>query len=282
MAPALYWGGQDLAAHGIAPFLGAVDFHSFFDRAILVAAVALLWPLVRSLKISRMDELGLKPNVRRGRDLGSGLAIALASSLALAGCAWLVGAWHPPDPSRWARVLAILPTAAVVATLEEALFRGAIQGAVQRSAPKAAAMIFVAALFAIVHFLKPPENAIPAGSIGWGSGFAVIPLTFWQFHHLATLLGGFTTLFLVALILGYARLRTASLWMPIGLHAGWVIGKSIGLIGWAKPGKNGLQHLPWFGADLLTGLCPVLILVVTGALIAWRREAKAALLPPQG
>ena len=36
-------------------------------------------------------------------------------------------------------------------------------------------------------------------------------------------LAGFTTLFLIGLILADARLQTRSLWLPIGLHAGWIL-----------------------------------------------------------
>ena len=275
LAPLLFWAGQFVADHGVATFLKTADFHRFFDRGILIAAIVLLWPLARSLNIRKISDFGLKPNAQWKRDLFLGLAVAIVSSLALTACAALLHAWRMPPPSRWIRLLAILPTAAVVAALEEMLFRGAIQGIVQRSTSRTVTVIFVAALFAIVHFLKPPQQDIPAETIGWLSGFALIPQTLWQFENPVTLLGGFTTLFVVALILGFARLKTLSLWLPAGLHAGWIIGKTIGTTGWTKSGRHGSAHLPWFGADLLTGLCPVLILLATGALLVWWLEKRA-------
>ena len=84
-----------------------------------------------------------------------------------------------------------------VALLEEALFRGALQGVVRRTATDGAALVFVAALFAAVHFLKPPENAVAPHEVAWWSGFALVPQAFWQFGEPKLLLGGFTTLFLV-------------------------------------------------------------------------------------
>ncbi len=270
LSPLLFWGGQALASHGIATFLQRVDFHSFFDRAVLVAAVVLLWPLTRSLKIASVSDLGLRKNPKAGRDLWFGLAVAVGSSAILLAWALAVHAWRLPPSSRWSQVPMILLTAAVVSALEESLFRGAMQGVVQRSTSKAVAMIFVAALFAVVHFLRQPENIhIAPESVGWGSGFALVPQVCWQFKNPTTLLGGLTTLFILALILGYTRLKTASLWLPCGLHAGWVIGAKVGTMSWVKIGKRGITTLPWFGADLITGLSPVLVLAVTGAFLVW-------------
>ncbi len=73
-------------------------------------------------------------------------------------------------------------------------------------------------------FREAGGRARPA-AIHWWSGLALLPEAFSQFHEPALLLGGFTTLLLAGLILGYARDRTQSLWMPIGLHAGWILGK---------------------------------------------------------
>jgi len=117
-------------------------------------------------------------------------------------------------------------------------------------------------LFAAVHFLNP-QGMEPA-QVHWWSGLALLPDTLSRFREPALLLGGFSTLLLVGLILGYARFRTRSLWMPVGLHAGWVLGK-MGLMGVSRHS----EAWPWVGPDVLTGLAPLLTLLVTWGIVWW-------------
>jgi membrane protease YdiL (CAAX protease family) len=152
-----------------------------------------------------------------------------------------------------------------VACIEELLFRGVLQGVVQRAAPGAVAVGFVAALYSIVHFLKPPEHALVHARITWTSGFTQLSQVFWQFQNPMLLLGGFTTLFIVGLVLGLARLRTRSLWMPVGLHAGWIIAK----MGFNKIAQRHGETWPWFGPDLLVGAAPVCAVALTGVAVWW-------------
>src|SRR5208282_2208082 len=158
--------------------------------------------------------------------------------------------------------LAWLPvTALVVSVIEEILFRGVLQGVVRKTAVDGFAILSVAALFAAVHFLNPRGGTVPV-EIHWWSGLGLLPGTLWQFRQPALLLGGFTTLLLAALILGYARDRTRSLWMPIGLHAGWVLGK-MGLIDATRQS----QAWPWVGPNILVGLAPFLTLLAVGGIV---------------
>ncbi len=266
VTPLLYWGSMALAAHGRMAFLAKVDFHSYFDRGVLIAALALLYLLARALKIESRASLDLPPNPHWRRDLGLGLVVALVSAAALIGWAITVHAWTFRPAVVAPKMLLAFLTAAVVSCLEEGLFRGALQGAIQRTAPKAVALVFVAALFAVVHFLKPPDHAL-TGPVTWASGFVMIPLAAWRFHDLPSILGSLTTLFVIGLTLGYARRKTASLWLPIGLHAGWILGASVGSAGWVKLTKRSISTAPWFGGDLLNGLAPVVVLTVTGVAV---------------
>lgn len=268
LAPPLYGGAGWLAANGVMRFLAQVDFHSYFDRAILVAAVVLLIPAACSLKIGSVSDLGLRPNPQWRRDLAAGLFLAALSSAILILCASACGAWRLRDPGRLRSVAAQIPAAIIVSLLEEALFRGGMQGLVRRTASKWTTLVFVAALFAAVHFLKPPQNSI-TGAIDWSSGFRVIPKTIWQFQDPGLVVGGLCTLFAVGLILGYVREKTRSLWMPIGLHSGWILGKSFGQIGWLKANRHAPSASPWFQDHLLSGVAPLLILAATGALAAF-------------
>jgi membrane protease YdiL (CAAX protease family) len=88
-----------------------------------------------------------------------------------------------------------------------------------------------------------------------------------MFGQPGLLLGGFATLLLAGLILGYARARTRSLWMPIGLHAGWIVGEK-GLMAVTRRSVE----WPWLGPDIpntLVGLAPLLTLLITWGIVWW-------------
>jgi membrane protease YdiL (CAAX protease family) len=269
LAPWLYGGGIWLGGV-ISPleFLQRVPFQRYFDRAMLVAAVALLWPLIRSLRVRGWTDLGLAPNARWRRDLAIGFALAAGLLLALGLVFLMTGLYKWRSAWNWSALPNAALSAAAVSLLEESLFRGALLGLVLRSARSWPAQIFVAALYAIVHFLKPPGNsaqlAADLGPIHWLSGFQFLPKVFWQFSEPGLLLGGFVTLFLVGMILGLITQQTRSLWCAIGLHAGWVFGLKT-FSAFTAPTRPDL--LPWVGQNLLIGLGPLLTVVITAALL---------------
>ena len=59
------------------------------------------------------------------------------------------------------------------------------------------------------------------------SGLTCLVHSFDQFADPGLVLAGFATLFVIGAILAYARLRTKSLWLPIGLHGGWIFASII-------------------------------------------------------
>lgn len=283
-APPLYWAGQSLlhvgATHGLVNFhenhatgplaFLSQQFRRYFDRAILVAAFALLWPLGRSLQIRKLNELGLQPDPARWRHFCMGLFISMTSVIILGAIALQFGGYAFVTPIPWIKIALLPISAVVVAVIEETLFRGVLQGLVRSS--NKIAFLFVPALYAIVHFLKPPGDAFSQTQITWDSGFVQTRLALWQFTDLKLVAGGFLTLFLVGIILAYARQKTRALWLPIGLHAGWIIAK----MGFTKIASGNGHGWPWFGVDLLTGLAPVLVLFFTGIVIwLWLRPIKS-------
>ena len=269
LAPPLYW-----IAHAAAPhvhsaifnaFVAKTEFPRYFDRGVTIAALMLLWPLLRAFQIADFGfSLGLKRNRRAWRHLGSGLLAALIPLLILWGVLLLAGVSRFKNHADLGHLLWQVPlTAIVVSVLEEFLFRGALQGAVRKTTVDGFALVTVAILFAAVHFLKPPASH--ADMVCWWSGLAVLPEVFWMFKDPGLLLGGFTTLLVAGLILGFARMRTSSLWMPIGLHAGWIMGE--------KSMMSLLRHTaawPWLGPDIpntLVGLAPLIALALTWGIV---------------
>jgi membrane protease YdiL (CAAX protease family) len=262
---------------GPLTFLRA-DFQKFFNRAVLIAAIVLLWPVVRWLKVGTKHDLGLDADPRRWSHLARGFGIAALLVAAMAGAYLLFDIYDlkratAEQPLPWGHLPRIALTAAVVAVLEEVLFRGAILGLFLRAMRSYAALLWTSAIFAILHFLKPDDD-VTMEHVTWLSGFQLLPHTFHQFAEPVMLLAGFTTLFVLGWLLGYARLRTRSLWMSIGLHAGVVFVK----MSFSKFTKRQEEFLPWIGPELQIGLVPVAVLLVALFLV-WRRMEHEDLLP---
>jgi len=121
-------------------------------------------------------------------------------------------------------------------------------------------------IFSIVHFLKAPDET--TRSVTWTSGFLSLAHSFDQFAEPTLLLAGFATLFLIGVILAHARIRTMSLWLPIGLHAGLILGSGA----FTKIARREVVALPWLGKSLLIGIVPLCVCLVSWlALRAWLR-----------
>jgi membrane protease YdiL (CAAX protease family) len=268
-APVLFWTGQALAAHGIFPFLAQFDFESFFHRALILGALGLLWPFLRWLRIKHKGDLGLEPNRHWLRHLAIGF---LLSSLPVVGCELflvLSDAYSIRPSFSWFDVLKVLPTAVVVPLIEESLFRGLFLGVLLRSWRSWMAGLLSAGIFSIVHFLKAPDQTTTL--VQWYSGFVSLAHSFDQFSEPMLVLGGFTTLFLIGIILAHVRLATRSHWAPIGLHAGWILTSMM----FAKVARRDWMLLPWLGKNLLVGLLPLAVMLVTWLLVsAWLNYAR--------
>lgn len=268
LAPPLYWAAQWLAGHGVFPVLAEFKFQKFFNRAALVSALLLLWPVIRALRLGGWRDLGIAPDPRWRQHLLAGFLIAGFMVAAMAFAYVQLGIYRIRDVIAWHKIPLVALSAVTVAFLEEALFRGAIFGLLRRTLRPFAALFWVTALFAIVHFLKPDESYDP-GAVGWLSGFDLIPHTFHQFAEPMTLLAGFTTLFALGWLCGDATLRTRALWLSIGLHAGVVFVKmSFSVMAkFAVKTKLRPDYLPWVGDRFENGLVPVAALLLGWGLV---------------
>ena len=282
VSPPLYWAGTGLAERGVLPFLHGFPFHRCFSRSMQISAVLMLWPAFRWIGIRRITELGIERNPLWSRDLLAGLAIAFIPVLAL-GAGYLAF-----DVYRWKNGilivsgLRILATAGVVAILEEFLFRGVLLGLCLRSMRPVAAVLVSSAVFAVVHFMRVAKPA-SGEVVSWASGFAQLPQVFSSAPQWPLLGWGIFSLLLAGVLLAVVTLRTRSLFLPIGLHAGWIIGQQ-GLQWMAKfHVKPPEALLPWIGQNVVsgavpTGLVPAAVLLLTTALaINYLRHVRTRL-----
>jgi len=261
LAPILFWSVQALATHGVLPFLAKYDFDTFFHRAILIAALLLLWPLLRVSNVRRSADLGLWPNPHWGRHVGFGV---LLSVIPLIFCGALLIALHAYSFRHvfiWSRLGKVLLAAIAVPLIEETFFRGIVLGISLRTGRKLLSIVAVSALFAAVHFLKGSERE-PA-IVTWTSGFQSIDDAFNGFGDPMMVLAAFTTLFLIGCILADARVLTHSLWLPIGLHGGWILASGT----FSCLARQRMATLPWLGKNLLVGIIPLGLAALTWILM---------------
>ena len=272
LAPLLFWSAQSLAAHGVFPFLAKYDFDTFFRRAILVAAVLLLWPLLCVSHVRGLADLGLVPNARWVRDLLSG---AVLSIIPLLLCGYLFIALHIYSFRHvlaWPRLAKVILAAIGVPLIEETFFRGIVLGLLLRTGRKLPPIIAVSALFALVHFLKGPERVVVT-IVTWTSGFQSIAHAFAGFGDPMVVAAAFATLFVIGWILGDARVLTRSLWLPIGLHAGWIFAS--GTFSWLA--RRQIIAFPWLGKNVLVGIVPLCLAAVTWIIMRlWLRYDRAS------
>ena len=266
-APVLFWGAQAFAARGIFAALAGFDFETFFHRALLIAALVLLWPLRRSLELRSLSDLSLRPNPKWLRDLAGGFLISTIPLLCCAAVllALHIFAWRPmingPSAAK------IVAASIVVPLIEEGFFRGLLLGALLRSGRVYLSIVATSALYSIIHFLKAPEHTSTA--VTWLSGFSSIAHAFAQFTDPIVVLSGFTTLLLIGWILADARLLTRSLWLPVGLHAGWIFASQ----SFSKMTHRQMIALPWIGKNLLVGLVPLMVAAVSWLIVrAWSKR----------
>ena len=271
LAPILFWSAQALAAHGVFPFLAKYDFDTFFHRAILVAAVVLLWPLLRISNVRGWRDLGLTPNPHWGRDVGCGILLSVIPLLFCSAALIVMHAYSFRHVFVWSRFGKVLLAAVSVPFIEETFFRGIVLGVLLRSGQKLLSILAVSAFFAAVHFLKGSQwqPAIVTST----SGFQAIGDAFAGFGDPVMALAAFATLFLIGCILADARVLTCSLWLPIGLHAGWIFAS--GTFSWLA--RRQMVALPWLGNNLLIGIIPLGLAAVTWILIRlWLKHDRAS------
>jgi len=261
LAPILFWSAQRFVTHQIFSFLARYDFEKYFHRALLVSAIVLLWPLLRSLKITNKQELGLRANPHAFRDAVLGFFFAAVPLLCCGALLLVFHRYSLRNTISLSGLITVIGASVTVPLVEELFFRGLILGVLIRNASRWLAMFITAAFYSILHFLKTPEQT--SGTVTWSSGLMSIVDSLAQFREPMLVVAGFTTLFLLGWILADARLRTRSLWLPIGLHAGWIFSSGF----FSKLAKRATLDLPWLGKDLLIGILPLSIGLLTWLLL---------------
>ncbi len=297
-SPFLYNAGKALAeissakqTNGLLEWLAGIcltaEFSGFFETSVLLAAGILFLPMIGWLRSGRAAGKGGSWKVRlpdgaRGpeagqrlqrnpdgfRQAGTGFLLVTLLFLLIAGVLVLAGVleWKNPGAPLVKTLLGGAIVAVALAVLQEILFRGIALGIFLRAMRPATALGLSAVLFALVHFLNSPPGLNVVDPDAAGVGFEMLGKIAAQFSEPRGVFGIFSPLLALGFVLAYARWRTASLFLPIGLHTGWIFVH--GLLGSVTLAPSSADSFMWVisGLALNQGLVPLAGIVIAGVL----------------
>jgi hypothetical protein len=260
LAPWLYWLAQSFAHE--FPTLARHPFHRYVHRSFLLLALLGIWPLLKSMGATSLQEAGLVSPFGQWSKLGYGFLLGLVSLAIVAGLALASGARHfkpmLPPAQLGGKFLGIGLSAVAVAVLEELLFRGAVFGSLRKVFHWCFALVVSSLIYAIVHFLEPAQLT---GAVTWYSGLELLPRMLRGFVNLSALIPGFFNLTLAGALLALAYQRTGNLYFSIGLHGGWIV--------WLKSYRLLMEEVAgtslwWWGtSELINGWFALAVLTAT-------------------
>ncbi len=232
---ALFIGGLLLASVA-TPFIYAAlldllpasrwPFSRIFNRTAMLIAAGLLFVLRRHFGWGSLRTLfGGRTAGTAAIELGSGLAAALlgvALSVGGAIALGLIGPATTPYDFFAARLLTVLVGGLAAAIIEESLFRGLMLTSLESTIGFRAAALVSSTAYALVHLL------VSDPTLG-RKGYSMVTGFTYLFHAVGRQLEPASVLplvglFLCGLVLAYVVRRTQSLYLIIGLHAGWAFG----------------------------------------------------------
>jgi membrane protease YdiL (CAAX protease family) len=274
-----------LASPGVAWITRELGFDFKFSRVwnrcfqvSLGVALLLSW---RRLELG-LDGIGLRVPTWK-RDLGVGLAIGFAGLAVGVLVCCLGGAMIPElrfDPMKtvW-KAAAGLGAAVALGFGEELLFRGILLRRLMLDLGARWGVVVTTAIYAIVHALRP-------GSSKAVHLWAGVERTVGIFAPLAEPAALISVVGLAGLgaLLAFARLRSGSLWLPIGIHAAWVAVFRVGRLFFRIRQKPAWIIGPGW-PPVVGGVAGWIALVVTLALLVWvlrrlRRTPDVPMLAP--
>lgn len=194
VALALLFTGLGIASWGLGQLPSGLEPHLEMSlRALAAVATALIiYKLaIRHFGARKHDDL---PLAGAFGDTGLGLGVGAALMTTVVGIATVVGAYRIVGPGGWSDFLEIVLSTGVVAGLiEELVMRGIVFRWLEELGGSLVALIISSALFGFAHAQNPNASLFASLAIAIEAG----------------------------ILLGGAYMLTRSLWLAIGLHAGW-------------------------------------------------------------
>ena len=260
-----------------------IPFSRFFDRFFMISGIVLFFSCRSLLKIDSLSQLGLSPRTRAASDVAAGLCFALGSMFALGFIMSTAGVYEvffrlSLGESVELYLKAIL-TGLTVGFLEEIFFRGIIFRGLLEDWKPLPAFLTANLFYSALHFVKPGEQYFLSGVEPW-AGFRHLFSTFAPFLEPTEIVPGMIGLLLIGIVLSYAFLRTGTLYLSIGLHAGWIISiKTVRVFGDYRR-----ESLGWlFGSTdpkIVSGVLTWVGIILVGVAVYWITRNRAGLCVP--
>jgi CAAX protease family protein len=260
-----------------------IPFSRFFDRFFMISGIVLFFSCRSLLKIDSLSQLGLSPRTRAASDVAVGLCFALGSMFALGFIMSTAGVYEvffrlSLGESVELYLKAIL-TGLTVGFLEEIFFRGIIFRGLLEDWKPLPAFLTANLFYSALHFVKPGEQYFLSGVEPW-AGFRHLFSTFAPFLEPTEIVPGMIGLLLIGIVLSYAFLRTGTLYLSIGLHAGWIISiKTVRIFG-----DYQRESLGWlFGSTdpkIVSGVVTWVGIILVGVAVYWITRNRAGLCVP--
>ena len=196
-----------------------------FDRVALLAAVIMIFLLRKRLALKPL--LGaLKESGPKTRSYFFFLGLIISCLSVHLILPYFLGEniLQPKDLSfdvYLAKFFKAIGTATAVSLIEELFFRGLLLENLRTKLHAFWAAILVSIIYAIVHFITPIKTFSPDDYL-WSGGFIYLGELFTNIFSLK-ILPAFIGLFIVGMLLCYAKIKSRSIYLCIGLHFGWVL-----------------------------------------------------------
>ena len=197
-------------------------FHRVTSRVVLIMVAALLVPAYKLSGLQGRENWGLVKCSNRARQIWIGMAVGVVSMLIIYFLGVFLGVFEwdtrgKPGTYIARKVIQIILGGLFIGFFEEILFRGYIQNALKKSLGLIPAILIGSFFFSIVHFMRPLD---PAVTDQWNSGFMLFGNLFGRAGD--SFLQEACTLFCMGTVLATLSYWMKSVYVAIGLHAGWV------------------------------------------------------------
>ena len=236
---------------------GVYDFGKVMRRILMMVALIVFIVFRKSLRFGTLISSALKIGPGAFRQFLLGLLLAVLSILIYYGFGLITGAWiiHMDYDSAGVIILNIIEYALIaclIGVMEEIFFRGFLLQSFMENMSVPVAVCVCSLIYSVLHFFR--ADVLVSTGFQPLVGFTTMaqffkPLFFHLVKHLPAIIG----LFLVGVVMSYAFIKTKSLFLSIGLHAGMVFMVKADTMFLSRMRK---EHVLLFGGDskLITGI----------------------------
>ncbi len=213
--------------HTFLPF----KFDRILRRLIMIGSLALVYGLVRSRR-QNLVSLGLAWEKRSLPLLGKGYLIGILLVMVLTLLQWKLGVrfWRLSDKDTWHWIgfyLKGIGAGLLIGTIEELFFRAFLFMTFSELWNKGVSLVVTNLVYAVVHFFPKGKvfvDQTPTLHDSFRIFHAAVTPSPEVLHQILPAMAG---LFLFGLILSFLYLRSGSLYLSMGVHAGAILGLKI-------------------------------------------------------